>query len=80
MSHEVKEKMILIYSGSPVDAIMVNQLLNESGIYTHVKNEIMGTLAPWQVTPGGMDPVEIFILSKDEAHAQSVISAFNASQ
>ncbi|MGD9931779.1 MAG: DUF2007 domain-containing protein [Mangrovibacterium sp.] len=80
MSQVHKDELVLIYAGNPVNAVMINQLLNENGILTHIKNELMGTLAPWQVASGGYEPVEIFVLSKDEEHAKSVISAFNSSK
>lgn len=40
----------------------------------------MGTIAPWQVSPGGFEPVEVEILVKDKEKALKLIYEFNKSK
>ena len=72
-----EDKLITVFSGNPVEAEMANQLLNENGIETLVKNRLMGTIAPWQVSPGGHAPVEILIHQDDEVKAIELLADFH---
>lgn len=40
----------------------------------------MGTIAPWHVSPGGFEPVEVEILLKDKEKALKLIDEFNKSK
>ena len=75
--HEQNQELITIFAGSPVEAEMVNQLLNENGVVTLIKNQLMGTLAPWQVSAGGHDPVEVIIHENDAKKAKLLIEEFH---
>lgn len=70
------DELISIFSGTPIEAEMVNQLLNENDIETLIKNQLMGTLAPWQVSAGGHDPVEVIIHNRDFQKAQGLVNNF----
>lgn len=69
---------VVIFTGKPIDAEMVNQLLNDNGIVTLINNKLMGSIAPWQVSAGGFEPVEIVINKKDKEKAQQLISEFGS--
>jgi len=75
--HEDNDELITIFAGSPVDAEMVNHLLQDNDIETLIKNQLMGTLAPWQVTAGGHAPVEVVIHERDAGKAKSLIEEFH---
>lgn len=79
MSQENKNELVLVYTGSPINAEIINQMLNENGILSQIKNELMSTLAPWQVSGGGFEPVEIYVLGSDEEEAKSIVNAFQNS-
>ncbi|MGQ7870070.1 putative signal transducing protein [Sunxiuqinia sp. sy24] len=70
---------VVIYTGKTMDAEMVNQLLNNQGIETLISNQLMGSIAPWQVSAGGFEPVEIIINKEDEAKARQLIKEFHYS-
>ena len=74
--HEENDELITIFSGNPVDAEMINQLLNDNNIETLIKNQLMGTLAPWQVTAGGHAPVEVVVHERDAGKAKNLIEEF----
>ena len=68
--------LIAIYSGDPIHAeIVKNRLLNE-GILAHLKNQHMGTIAPWQVSAGGFAPIEVLIFERDKERTLLLIKEF----
>lgn len=69
-------EIIIIFEGNLVDSEVVKDLLIENGINANLKNQLMGTIAPWQVSPGGFEPVKIEILSKDKDKALELIKEF----
>lgn len=77
MTKETQHETMVIYSGKPLEAEMVNQLLNDRGIVTLISNQLMGRIAPWQVSAGGFEPVEIIINRADEAKARQLLKEFH---
>ncbi len=69
--------LIVIFSGNPIDAEMIKEMLLDNGIPAHLKNQLMGSIAPWHVSAGGFEPVEIVIMKKDEEKARRLIDEFN---
>lgn len=73
-------ELIVVYKGKPMDAEIVSEILNDNGIMAKMKNQLMGTIAPWYVSPGGCDPVEVEILQKNKEKALTLINEFNKSK
>lgn len=69
---------IVVFRGDPMKAEMVNELLKDHGIVSVINNQLMGSIAPWQVAPGGFEPVEIIINKKDEEKARRLIEEFQS--
>ena len=40
----------------------------------------MGSIAPWQVSAGGFEPVEVEVLEKDKEKALELINEFRKSK
>jgi len=55
---------------------MIKDLLKDNGIETFIENELMGNIAPWNVSSGGVAPVKIKILNADYALSKELIVAF----
>ena len=68
----------LAYSGSPIDADLINQILNTNGIKTIMRNQLMSTIAPWQLSPGGLDPVDIYVDHEELPNALELIKEYTA--
>ncbi|WP_320018417.1 DUF2007 domain-containing protein [Labilibaculum manganireducens] len=68
--------LIVIYSGNPIDSEIIKDILTENGIAVNVKNQLMGTIAPWQVSAGGVNPVELEIFARDKEQALRLINEF----
>lgn len=71
-------QLTVIFKGNPVEAEMIKNMLVEHGIRAILKNQLMGSIAPWHVSPGGFDPVEVEILANNKEEALKLIEEFNA--
>jgi len=71
--------LIEIYRGNPVNSEMIKDILNDNGIIASMTNQIMGSIAPWYVSAGGVDPVGVEIFYRDKEKALALIDAFNRS-
>lgn len=60
-----------------MEAEMIRELLTDNDIPVNLKNPLMGSIAPWQVKAGGLDPVDVEVLQKDEAKARALIREFH---
>ena len=66
----------LVFEGSSMEADLVNNILQDSGVETLVKNKNMGRLFPHYASTGGVQPVKIFVRNADYQKAQDIIKAF----
>ncbi|MCG6186362.1 putative signal transducing protein [Maribellus maritimus] len=80
MSKQADSDLIVVFRGNPVDAEMVKEILVDNGIMASLKNQLMGSIAPWQISPGGFEPVEVEILESDKESALDLINEFNRSK
>lgn len=71
------DDLILIYSGNPIDSEIIKDIFTDNGIAVNLKNELMGTIAPWHVSAGGINPIELEIFAKDKEEALRLIHEFN---
>ncbi|MFO7940369.1 MAG: DUF2007 domain-containing protein [Bacteroidales bacterium] len=71
-----KNDLVEIFAGSSLDAEIVNSLLKNSKIKTFLKDQNIGTLAPWQVSAGGAGAVKIIINRHDYETAKLIIEEY----
>lgn len=76
MKTDKKIDLVEIFRGSPMEAGIVRSLLKDSDIEDFLKDENMGTIAPWQVSAGGVGAVRIIIKSNDYEKAKLIIEKF----
>lgn len=65
-----------VFEGTPIEAGSVQSLLEESGIQSFTQNELMGSIAPWQVTGGGVNAVKVVVSESDYEAAINLINEF----
>jgi hypothetical protein len=65
-----------VFAGTSMQAEMVKVLLNDSGIETFLKDNIMGTLVPWHVSPGGSNPVKVMVATPDYEKAKHIVAEY----
>lgn len=71
--------LIEIYRGNSVNSEIIKDILNDNGIIASLKNQLMGSIAPFYVAAGGIDPVGVEIFARDREKALALIEAFNKS-
>ena len=65
-----------VYSGSFWEAEMVKSLLENAEITAFVKDEIMGTIAPWYSAPGGVGSVKVIVSNLDYDNAKIIVEEY----
>jgi hypothetical protein len=71
------DRIIVIYSGSPINAELLKGILLEEGITAALQNELIGSIAPWQLSAGGFNPVDVVVFERDKEKALALIEEFN---
>lgn len=72
--------IIEVFSGTSIDAEIVRSLLEDSDIKTFLKDDNMGTIAPWHVSAGGVGAVKVIINSNDYDKAKLIIEKYEESK
>ena len=74
----VKEnELIVVYAGNPIDAGFLQSLLEAEGITTFLKDEVIGTIAPFYVAAGGVGAVKVVIPQKELGKAKPIVGKFS---
>jgi hypothetical protein len=72
-----ENELIVVYAGTLVDANFVKSLLEGDGITVFLKDELMGTIAPWHVDlGGGVAAVKVMVAERDFERARDLIQHF----
>jgi len=69
-------ELVAIYVGEQWQATIVKELLDDNGINAFIENELMGSIAPWQIAAGGMASVTVMIASSDYVLAKPLVDEF----
>lgn len=69
-------ELIEVFSGSTIEAEIVKSILNDTGIESFLKDEYMGTIAPWQTASGGLGAVKVIVSSLVYPQAKMVIEKY----
>jgi hypothetical protein len=80
MKKHTHSDLIVVFRGNPVDSEIVKEILSDNGIMAHLKNQLMGSIAPWHVSSGGFEPVEVEVLEEDKGKALDLINEFKNSK
>lgn len=64
-----------IFMGMPWEAEMVKNLLENEGIKAYIKDDIIGTIAPFYTTPG-LGSVKLIVSSDDYEKAGAIVAEF----
>jgi hypothetical protein len=68
--------LVIVHAGNSIEAGFVKSLLEEYGIAARVRDEMMGTIAPWYVAPGGVGAVKVVVARSDYERAKAIIAEF----
>lgn len=70
-------KLVTAYSGDFIEAKAIQDLLMENEIAATLENSYMGSIAPWIVSPGGSNPVNVIVKDTDLNQALRLIGELN---
>ena len=73
MKRNSESTLVEVFSGTIWEAELVKSMIEDAKIQTYIKNEIMGTLNPWWVAPGGAGSVTVVVSSLDYEEAKKVV-------
>lgn len=66
-------KLVVVFAGNPVDANMAKNALEAARIESMIKDELMGTIAPFQTSPGGAGAAKVLVREEDAERARSIL-------
>jgi hypothetical protein len=72
----MKTGPVKVFSGTYLQCEMVRSLLENAGIESYLKDELLGTIAPWWAEPGGAGAVKVFVSEEDEEKAILVVEQY----
>lgn len=67
---------VIVYAGNPVEAELVRHELENNDIPAFLKDETIGTIAPWHVAPGGAGAVKVTVAQRDMGKAMDIIQQY----
>nr|WP_293839470.1 DUF2007 domain-containing protein [uncultured Arsenicibacter sp.] len=73
-------EFVQVYAGSIMQAEVVKSLLENEEINAFLKDEFLGTLAPWWASPGGMGAVKVIVSKTDVDKAKAIIDAYQQNE
>lgn len=71
-------ELAVVFSGNIIEAGFIRNLLEANGIQAFMKDEFVGTIAPWVASTAGMGSVKVEVLKKDLSAALQLIKESSA--
>jgi len=68
-----KDKLVVVFAGNPVEANMAKNALEAARIESMIKDELMGTIAPFQTSPGGAGATKVLVREEDAKRAKEIL-------
>ncbi len=69
-------RAVEVFSGSIYEAEILKSILADNKIDSYLQDEYMGTMAPWNVAPGGVGSVKVVVSSDDLERAQPIVDDY----
>lgn len=76
MKKKTEIRPVTIFGGNPWEAGLLKSMLEAAGIEVFLRDEALGTLAPWYAGPGGTSAVKVVIADQDLERARPVVEKF----
>lgn len=65
-----------VFAGTALEAGMIQSILEEAGIPAFINNELMASIAPWQVGAGGAGAAKVVVSEHDYEKATQIINNY----
>lgn len=79
MAQQQETKLVEVFAGELWQATMIQNVLEDNGVQVHLENALMGTIEPWMISAGGINPVKIIVSDVNLDRARKLIDEFNNS-
>jgi len=76
MKKKTDRSPVTIFGGSAWEAALLKSMLEDAGIEVFLRDEVLGTIAPWYAGPGGTSAVKVVISDADLDRARPVLEQF----
>jgi hypothetical protein len=67
---------VVVFAGEAWEASLLKSLLEDNEIETFLKDEVIGTMAPWYTGAGGAEAVKVVVADTDLERARQVVEEF----
>lgn len=64
-----------VFAGELWQATMIQNILEDHHLQVFLENKLMGTIAPWRVEAGGVNPVKVIVSNADYKQAIKTVSS-----
>ena len=78
MSVSNNDSPVIVFTGTTLDAGMIQSLLQQEGIQAFIKNELISSIAPWQIEPGGLGAAKVVVSASNKDQAVKIINDFSS--
>lgn len=68
--------LVVVFSSNAYEAELAKNELENHGIIAFVKDELLGTIAPWHSAPGGAGAVSITVAVEDSEKAKNILQEY----
>jgi hypothetical protein len=75
-----KIEPVEVFAGSIWEAELVKSLLENAEIESFLKDENIGTLAPWYTAGGGAGSVKVIVSNQDYDTARNIVEEFEKNE
>jgi hypothetical protein len=65
-----------VFAGTSLDAGIIQSMLEQEGVQAFINNELMGSIAPWQVEAGGAGAAKVVVSELDYEKAIQIINDY----
>ena len=70
------DDLIVIFSSNIFEAELAKNELENNGITAFLKDELLGSIAPWHSAPGGAGAVSITVKKRNSEEARIILQQF----
>ncbi len=76
MSDNKNNNPVQVFAGTSLHSGMLQSLLDDAGIESFLKDDLMGTINPWVTEAGGVGAVKVLVSKRNAARAIQIVKEF----
>jgi hypothetical protein len=69
------DDLVVLFTGTPIEAQLTGSLLEAVKIEVFIKDEIMGSIAPWCTGPGPAGASKVMVRQRDLEEARALLES-----